>query len=72
MVYIYVDSSPYMLHTRIEEKNTRFFSYSACSVHIFTLNMYVSMAYTGGNRILVVVPQEYVNTYSTRRFRTCT
>jgi len=46
-------------------------------VNTFTLNMYEFLSYTGLTRrntvflipILVVAPQEYVNTYSTRRLR---
>jgi len=55
-----------------EEKNTAFYGYLACFVNTFTLNIYVSMSYTRVNQakygihILVVAPQEYVNTYSTR------
>ena len=40
-------SEPYMLNTRNEEKNTVFYSYSACFMNTFNLNMYVSMSYTG-------------------------
>jgi len=40
----------YMLNTRNEETNTVFYSYLACFVNTFTLNMYVSMAYTGCTR----------------------
>jgi len=36
-----------MLNTRNEVKNTGFYSYLACFVHTFTLNMYVSMSFTG-------------------------
>jgi len=39
--------SSYMLNTRNEEKNTVFYSYLACFVNPFTLNMYVSMPYAG-------------------------
>ena len=38
---------PYMLNTRNEEKNTVLYSRLACFVNTFTLNMYVSMSYTG-------------------------
>ena len=43
---------PYMLmlHTRNEEDNTVFYSDLACFVYTFTLNMYVSMSYTGLHR----------------------
>ena len=37
----------YMLNTRNEKKNTVFYSYLACFVNTCTLNMYVSMPYTG-------------------------
>jgi len=66
-------SQAYMLNARNEEKNTVFYSCSACFVNTFTLNTHVSMAYTGLTqaeyviRNLVVAPQEYVNIYSTRR-----
>jgi len=39
-----------MLNTRNEEKNTVFYSYLACLVDTFALNVYVSMAYTGLTR----------------------
>ena len=39
-----------MLNTRNEETNTVFYSYFACFVSAFTLNMYVSMPYTGSTR----------------------
>jgi len=35
-----------MLNTRNEEHNKGFYSYLACFVNTFTLNMYVSMSYT--------------------------
>jgi len=63
----------YVLNTRKEGKNTRFYSYLACDVHTPTLNIYVFMSYTGVKqteyviRILVAAPQEYVNTHSTCR-----
>ena len=38
---------PYMLNTQHEETHTGFYSYLACFVKLFTLNMYVSMSYTG-------------------------
>jgi len=62
-----------MLNTRNEETNLVFYSYLACFVNTFTLNMYISMPYAGFNQaeyvihILVIAPQEYVNIYSTRR-----
>ena len=40
----------YMLNTRNEENNTVFYSYLACFVNTFTLNMYVSMSCTGLTR----------------------
>jgi len=40
----------YMLNTRNEENNTVFYSYLACFVNTFTLNMYVYMSYTGLTR----------------------
>jgi len=40
----------HMLSTRNEEINTVFYSYLPCFVNAFTLNMYVSMAYTGLTR----------------------
>jgi len=40
----------YTLNTRNEEKNTVFHSYLACFVHTRTLNMCVSMSYTGSTR----------------------
>jgi len=36
-----------MLNTRNEEKNTAVYSYLACFVNTFSLNMYVSMPFTG-------------------------
>jgi len=36
----------YMLNTRNEENDTVFYSYVACFVNTFTLNVYVSMSYT--------------------------
>jgi len=45
-----IDFGANMLNTRNEEKNTVFYSYSACFVNIGTLNMYVSMSYTGLTR----------------------
>jgi len=36
----------YVLNTRNEEKNMIFYSYLACFVNTFTLNIYVSMSYT--------------------------
>jgi len=39
-----------MLNTRNEERNAVFYSYLACFVNTFTLNMYVSMSYTGLTR----------------------
>jgi len=39
-----------MLNTRNEEKNTGFYSYVACFLNTFSLNMYVSMSYTGSTR----------------------
>ena len=47
--------------------NAVFYSYFACFVNTFTLNMYVSMSYTGVNQaeyaihIRMVAPQKYVN-----------
>ena len=35
-----------MLNTRNEVKNTMFYSYLACFVNTFSLNMCVSMSYT--------------------------
>jgi len=46
----HVGTLPDMLNTRNEEKNTVFYSYLACFVNTSTLNMYVSMAYTGFTR----------------------
>jgi len=37
----------YMLSTRIEAYNTVFYLYLACFINTLTLNMYVSMSYTG-------------------------
>ena len=37
----------YMLNTRNEENLTVFYSYVACFVNTFTLNMYVFMSYIG-------------------------
>jgi len=55
---------------RSEESNTVFDSYVVRVVKTFTLNMYdvhvVDLA-ENTNCIRVVVPQEYVNTYSIRR-----
>jgi len=57
----------YMLNTRNEKMNAVFYSYFACFVNTFTLNMYVSMSYTGVNQaeyaihIRMVAPQKYVN-----------
>jgi len=62
-----------MLNTQHEETNTVLYSYLACFVNTYTLDMYVSMAYTGFYQtecvihILVIAPQECVNIYSTRR-----
>ena len=41
-------------------------------MNTFTLNMFVSMSYTGLTKrnTLLVAPQEYVNIYSTRRLLT--
>ena len=39
-----------MLNTRNEEYNAVFYSYLACVVNTSTLNIYVSMAYTGWTR----------------------
>jgi len=36
-----------MLNTWTEANNTGSYSYLACFVNTFTLNMYVSMSYTG-------------------------
>jgi len=65
-----------MLNTQNEETNTVFYTYVACFVNTLTLNMYVSMSFTGFTRgeyvihVLVVAPQAYVNIYSTRRVST--
>jgi len=37
----------HMLNTRNEKKNAVFYSYVACFVNTFTLNIYVSMTYAG-------------------------
>ena len=39
-----------MLNTRNDEENTVFYLWLACFVNTFTLNMYVSMPYTGFTR----------------------
>jgi len=39
-----------MLNTRNEEKNTVFYSYLACLMNTFTLNIYVSTSYTEWSR----------------------
>jgi len=56
-----------MLNTRNEETNTGFYAYLACLVNTVTLNMYLSMSYTGLTRrntvfVFVWLSQEYVNT----------
>jgi len=61
-----------MLNTRNEENNTPFYSYFACFVNVFTLNMYSHVTYRVNQaeyviHIFVVAPQKYVNIYSTRR-----
>jgi len=61
-----------MLNTWNEENITVFYSYLACFVNTVTLNMYVSMSYTGLTKrttvfIFLCGPQEFVNIYSTRR-----
>jgi len=43
-------SPSYMLNTQNEEKNTVFRLYLACFVNTFSLNIYVSMSYTGLTR----------------------
>jgi len=69
-------SLPYVLHTQNEERNTNFYSQSACFVNTLTLNMYVCMSYYRGHQakygicIRVAAPQEYMNTYSTCRVST--
>jgi len=40
-------AQPYTLNTRNKKNNTGFYSYLACFVKTFTLNMYVSMSCTG-------------------------
>jgi len=55
----------YMLNTRSEEKNTVFYSYLACFVNTCTLNMYVSMSYTGltrRNALFICVRSRHRNT----------
>jgi len=46
-----------------------FYSYLACFVNTFSLNMCVSMSYTGFTlkKMEFITPQEYVDIYSTRR-----
>ena len=44
-----------MLNTRNEGTNKVFYSYLACFVNTFTMNMYVSMSYTG---LIRVYPSE--------------
>ena len=39
-----------MLNARNEEKNRIFYSYLACFLNTSTLNMYVSLSYTGLTR----------------------
>jgi len=40
----------YILNTRGEEKHTVFYAYVACFMNTLTLNMYLSMSYTGLHR----------------------
>jgi len=40
----------YMLNKRNEENHTVFYACLACLVTTFTLNVYVSISYTGGDR----------------------
>ena len=68
-----VGGYPRMLNTRREGYNSVSYSYLDCFVNTFSLNMYVSISYTGLTRrntfcIFSRLPsQEYVNTYSTRK-----